>query len=119
MVDVVQRRGDLQDHVVEGVPAMPVEVLGDPPSGKELHREIWKAVVEQPEVEDLDDAGVGERGEGGELALEAEKLLRLGELVPQDLDGLVALVGDVENAVNAGGGRLLQDRSDLISGREL
>ena len=54
VVDVVERRRDLQDHVVERVPVLPVEELGDPLPGEVLHREVRKAVVQQAVVEDLD-----------------------------------------------------------------
>jgi hypothetical protein len=58
-------------------------------------------------------------GERRELGAEAEELGRIGDLVAEDLDRLVALVGDVEDPVDAGVGGLLQDRPDLISRREL
>jgi len=48
--------------------------------------------LQEAEVEDLDDAGVIERGERGELGLEADRLLRIGQLVAKDLDRFVALV---------------------------
>ena len=119
VVDVVEARGDLQDHVVERVPVLPVEELGDLLSSEELHREIREAVVQQAEVEDFDDAGVLETRQRGELRLEPQELLRLGELMAEDLDGLVAFVGDVEDAVDGDGRGFLQHRADLETRREL
>ena len=70
VMDVVEGRGDLQDHVVERVPVLPVEELGDALPGEVLHREVREAVVEQAEVEDLDDVRMLERRERRELGLE-------------------------------------------------
>ena len=70
VVDVVEAGSDLQDHVVERVPVLPVEELRDLLPGEVLHREVREAVVQQVEVEDLDDAGVLEPRERGELRFE-------------------------------------------------
>jgi len=43
-----------------------------------------------------------QRGEGGELRLEAQELLSIGEFVAEDLDGLLTPVGHIEDAVNRG-----------------
>src|SRR6266498_6028224 len=79
VVDVVETGGDLQDHVVERVPAVAVEVFGDLLSGEELHREVREVLRQQTEVVDLDDARMIERYERGKLRLEAKQLLRLGQ----------------------------------------
>src|SRR5258708_32444819 len=115
VMNVMEPGGDLQDHVVEGIPVLAVEELRDPPPGEVLHREVREPVVHQPEVEDSDDAGMLERNEGGELALELEELLQLVNLVPQDLDRLIPLVRAVEHAVDSGGWGLLEHRANLVT----
>src|SRR5260370_35522963 len=101
VVDVMQARGDLEDYVGQRVPVMSVKELRDLLPGEVLHREVGEAIVEEPEIEDLDDAGVLQRGKGGELGLELQKLLRLRQLMAEDLDGLVPLIGGVKDTVNA------------------
>ncbi len=92
VMDVVKPRRDLQDHAVERVPVLPVKKLRDALPGKELHREVRKALLQHAEIEDLDDAGVLDRAERGKLGLEAKKLLRIADLVTEDLDRLVTAI---------------------------
>src|SRR5438045_9298764 len=115
VMDVVEGRGDLKDDVVQRVPILPIEELRDPLSGEVLHREVRKAVVQKSEVVDLDDAGVLELGQRGELALKLKELLLLVQLVAEDLQRLVAFVRAVEDAVDAECRRVLQDRPNLIA----
>src|SRR6185436_8693929 len=95
-----------------------VEEIGDLPSGKELHREVRIAIIQDTEIEDLDYARMLERGERGEFGLEAEQLLRVADLVTKNFDRFVAPVRDVEDAIHAGLGRFLQGGVDLIPRRE-
>jgi len=118
-VDVVERRDDLQDGVVEGLPILAVEELGDPPAREVLHGEVRIGVMEQAVVVDLDDVRMVEPGQRRELSLEPDELLRLGQLMTEDLDRLVALVGFVEDAIDRSGGVLFQDGKDLIARRKL
>src|SRR6185503_7966841 len=86
VMDVVKSGGDLQNHVVQRGPAVSVEILGDLLPREVLHREVREAIVQQPELANLHDALVLERGQRREFSLESEELLRLGELVAKDLD---------------------------------